>query len=512
MMKRFLTMVLAGMAVATVGGAAFAADDAGAQIIRDAKAFDAAVAKNDCKAGLPLVRRLVAFPRFPAIADDARLSIWSFGAACAWSTDGLQEEAFEDARQATAIAKAEDWVWQERIELGAYLHRPDDVADAVEAIAETRPRVVDGVPIETFSELLRAEREAGRPRYVARVLAALEKADYKPSAPTERADTLWLAAALMAADAGDQAHAAALLRRIDAPFQLLPARLDGRFAAIVQADPKRFDIAAAAERELAADRAEMAAHGDLLAAVQSVSRDLRSLQRYDEALALVQAALDRVAKAPKGKPAFKDEADQLNWIYDEKANALIRLGHLDEGLATERQGASVGEDGASLNVSQTINLAGMYDLAGRPQEALTMLQDMGGLNHASPYGVAWVHAERACAYQALGQSAQMSAEIDYLNAHRADNPGALLKSRLCAADLDGAAALVIARLQDTNDRGQMLVNLCQFADASLHTPFDERMQQRLNELRRRADIQAAIAKVGRIETVPLSGDTFIDLY
>ncbi|MGA0599770.1 hypothetical protein ACO2Q3_03600 [Caulobacter sp. KR2-114] len=506
-MKRFLAALLAGVALAGAGHA-FASDQ-DTQWTADAKAFDAAAARGDCDAGLPAARRLIALPRFGNAPVAAQLAILKLGAICAWRTDGMEPEAFEDARRATDLPDADDDLWLERLELGAYLHRPDDVASTVEALASQRPRALDRVSTRLFARVLAAEHAVERKSYAERILNALEIADYRPMAPGERADKLWLRAAAFAVSAGDTAHATALLRRIDGAM-LMQVRLDGRYTAIVRADPGRFEVVPAVERELAADQAAMAAHPDRLAPVREVLSTLRGLGRYDEALALAQSALDRIAAS--AKPAFADQSDQLNWILDQKAEILIRLGRVDEALAAERRGASTEEEGTGGNVSQTINLAGLYVLVDRPHEALTLLPSAWSLPHASLYGVAWVHAMRACALQTSGRPTELEAERAYLAAHAADNPEAALYAALCANDLDSAAAMVIAQLQDDEDRGQALVNLCPFAPLPHPSSFEESMERRRLALSQRPDVRAAIAKAGHVEPLPLAADVFNNLF
>lgn len=508
-MKRILAAMLAGVTLAGAGSA-FAADDGdAAQMAADTKAVQAAAAQDDCAAGLSAARRLIASPRFAATPGDFRLMVLRFGAQCAHRA-GQAQEALDDVRQATALPGADDDLWLERLQLGGYLKHPQDVADAAEELSEGGSHALNRVKPRLFLQVLMAERAARRTVYAARILSALEKADYRPLALDERADRLWLDAADLAIDAGDTAGAASLLQRVDSPA-LLHARLDRRFATIVQSDPERFDILAAAKRQLAADRVTMVENPDRLGAVTTVVQDLRGLQRYDEALLLAQSALDRAAAGTAAHPAFTDQRDHLNWMQDEKAHLLIKLGRIDEALAAQRRGADIGEDGRPGNVSQTINLADMYNLVGRPRDALAILPASGGLLNASPYGLAVLHAKRACALQQLGGGAEMRAELDYLAAHATENPAARLDAAMCAGDLDAAAAMIIARLQDEDDREQMLVDLCEFPDSPHPTSFEKLMDQRAAALRRRPDVQAAIAKVGHIETLPLDEAAFVDL-
>ncbi len=373
-----------------------------------------------------------------------------------------------------------------------------------------RAATLNAVPVRTFLEF-QLQQEHKRPDALRRVLAALEKANYKPKDVLGSADWLWLASARMAFDAGDTDHAGALVRRITSVKELIQIRLDARFSAVVAADPARFDLKAAAERSLAEHRAVMDAHPDLIQAVHETVTDLRALGRYDEALALAQSALDRAARAPRGKPAFTDQAEKLNRITEDKGSILLEVGRVDAALAVERAAAGLGEEGGK-NVSQTINLAGFLGVADKPAEVLKVLTAFDKRLPASRYGIAWVHAERACADESLGRTFDVAAELAWLATHQADNPSARLKALLCVGDLDGAAASMTADLQDPARRDNALIILCDFDVRSHLTVRAALLASRLAAVAARPDVRAAIAKVGRTEHIPLNGDPFVDVF
>jgi tetratricopeptide (TPR) repeat protein len=255
----------------------------------------------------------------------------------------------------------------------------------------------------------------------------------------------------------------------------------------------------------------MAAHPEFLKLVNATALDLRALGRFDEALSLLQSALDQARQAPKAKPAFKDQAEQLNWTTDQKAYALLELGRVDEALNVERAGAHL-KEGQAKNVSQRINLAGMLNMADRPKEVLDVLKPFDSGLAASPYGVAWVHAERACADERLGRTAELNAELAYLADHGTDNVGASLKARLCANQLDAAGALAVSMLQDKEQRAATLINLSEFSPRPHPTAVALILDGRLATVRSRPDVRAAIDKVGHTEHIPLNADVFIDAF
>ena len=203
-----------------------------------------------------------------------------------------------------------------------------------------------------------------------------------------------------------------------------------------------------------------------------------------------------------GAAQFDDYDEQLNWVLNARADTLYDLDRNDEARVAFRLAIETGEDGAR-NVSQAINFASRLVGEGRPLEALDALSEVG---NASPYGDMWVAAERACASEQLGDRAVRDTALAFLREHEEDNPSARIRGFICMNDLDGAAATIIHRLQDPDDRTEALVALQRYRErAHAGTPQSRLIQQRYDAVRDRPDVQAAIAAVGRIEDVPLYG-------
>ncbi|MBX9745854.1 MAG: hypothetical protein K2X34_03065, partial [Hyphomonadaceae bacterium] len=158
-----------------------------------------------------------------------------------------------------------------------------------------------------------------------------------------------------------------------------------------------------------------------------------------------------------------------------------------------------GEDG-QWSVSQVINFASMLSAEGRPQDALEVLRTVGS---ASDYGDMWIAAVRACAASQLGDSDLRDTALSFLRENADDNISAAARGLLCANDLDRAAALYIRRLADPEQRGDALLALQRYTQPPNVLPHNRALAERLEQVRARADVQAAIAAVGRIEEVPL---------
>jgi hypothetical protein len=109
---------------------------------------------------------------------------------------------------------------------------------------------------------------------------------------------------------------------------------------------------------------------------------------------------------------------------------------------------------------------------------------------------------RGCAHAVAGHEAEAKAELDYLLGHEPDHPEAVSDLLLCMADLDGAAASFIRRLDNPDQRVPALVQLSDYDPPPVPDPNDP-IQTGLPKVKARADVRAAIARAGGIRRFPL---------
>ena len=138
---------------------------------------------------------------------------------------------------------------------------------------------------------------------------------------------------------------------------------------------------------------------------------------------------------------------------------------------------------------------------GRPADATATLAVLEP-SDLSLTGRLAVAGLRGCAAQAAGDAKGAGAARDYLAAHAADNPAEAFQARVCMGDTDEAAQLLIGLLEHPISRLEALayVQACKRPPAPAAHPNDE---DRRAAVLARPDVQAAIAKVGAVETAPL---------
>jgi tetratricopeptide (TPR) repeat protein len=465
--------------------------DAG--LLRDFKTLvdaETAYDKGDCattiKLARPVSRNIAEFRRLPN-ATQIELAVWEMLARChAQAKDWVQAAA--DIRQATDIAAATDPLWHLRLDVDFFGNRWAPLVETIEVLGRDRPETLNGLSIEFLgrvnTELRRTEQKALRARF----LAVLAADSFKPTEFMASSESFRRDYAVHLGATGQKEAARALVVGLTHPWTVARVSLDPNLRAFFPSDP---DLRALAERELAKDRALVEKNPDRLEPVIAVAVDLQLLGRPQDALAVLQSVAGRIDD-PK---AFVDRAKQLPWWWDELSDVYEMLGRFDEAIDALKKGGELAEGGGA-NVSQTINLAHMQVRAGRNDAALaTLTAFKKGGHDISPYGQIALRSARACASHNVGNAKAAKADVDYIRARQLDAPGSLGNVLQCVGDLDGAAAALIARLEDPEQSAYALLALSDYAEPPVKLP-EQPMARALKALKARPDVQAAIERAG----------------
>jgi tetratricopeptide (TPR) repeat protein len=223
--------------------------------------------------------------------------------------------------------------------------------------------------------------------------------------------------------------------------------------------------------------------------------------RFAELLALTDEIIARVTAARPDEAPFDDIDDQFNWIYNHKAASLRALGRWDEALVV-METARLQPDEGSVNVSQAINLGWHYVDFGKPENALKALDGIDWAHSLSPYGRMQLQYVRYRAYLQLANTQEADNVLAYLRQHRDDAEDTWQQAMLDAGDFDGAAALLIARLQDPEKRYEALGEVQEYLPLP-RLPKQAEALARWEKLVTRADVATAISEVGRREKAPM---------
>jgi tetratricopeptide (TPR) repeat protein len=515
-------MVLGLVAVLVFGSAAAASesipsDDAGAAPVTDiAPATDAAPStdairemlqdafkklQNDDRHGTRLLfEGVVASPEFRSLTPTERYSA-QFGLGLARYGDGDASAALAPLKQVTDTPYADGTTWMVYADAALAAGNKSQAIASLTTLARRWPATLSDQPDDVMVAFLRTALEPAvgdGERF--NLIDALNDTDWTPKNPFYSLDNIELGQVrdLLTRRQIDKARKTA--SRIANTRVLFSMRINKTFDAVTSADSDRFDIARATASDLTRLQAASAKSPDLLAGYAAVSFALLERGRPADALATIDPALARIPADPKAKSPFSDP-DKINWAKDRRAHALLRLGRTEEAIAMMKAAAEDAEDGRP-NVSQRYNLAGFYEIQGRPMDALAVLKDVKA-GEASPFGQMVVAEIRACAYAQLHQDGPMREAYGYVKEHASDAPDGPIEVALCIGDLDEAAKDLIQELGDPKRQDGALATVQEWLEPAVMSDHEREEHQRLKMLRARPDVQAALAKVGRMESLPI---------
>lgn len=375
----------------------------------------------------------------------------------------------------------------------------DAAATHLARMVATWPEFVDNLPVELVAPLLHDIAHDSQARLD--LLQALFDANWTRGRIGASED--WYALALMRLQRGEVDFARAAIARIVDPDPLAKIASDQRFDAVLAGQPPLPSIEDAAVRMLERLRGQAGREPRRLDLQSQVSYALLTLGRNQEAIDLADELMATIAAAGNDETPF-DDVDKQVWLANNRAIAMRRLGRTDEALAELVRASGMDEQGEA-NVSQVLNLAQFQCSLGHPRDALATLDRVG--ENMSSYGRMVRASVQQCAALAAGDAAAGEA-MDYLRAHRDDAPPIFLVGLLRADRMDEAAATLIALLDSKDGREDILLQLQDYREPD-PLPGDVEASRRWQALVARADVQAAIERVGRIRHYTLWVDNWL---
>jgi hypothetical protein len=318
------------------------------------------------------------------------------------------------------------------------------------------------------------------------------KGDFEPS-------WAWEKLAELLVQKGRLSAAIDVSKHVTDPYDLIAMRADRRYDALIAANPAQFDVGAAAERQFDAIELAVAKAPRLLEIKLLELSALAYRLHYGAMLAATDAVVSQVKSTNYPEKLFDDYDKEYAWVLNERSYALLQEGRPDDAIA---QLAAAGRrvEGGGGNVSQAINLASLYCDLERPRDALQALDDMTG--KPSAFGNVHVENVRFCAANQMGDKREMTRSLKVLTENSEDLPFTYLGALLEANDSKRASKFLVARLKSPETRGDALESV-QGYEYAPQPPSNKQMQMRWRALIAGADVQAAIDKVGRIESYRL---------
>jgi tetratricopeptide (TPR) repeat protein len=446
------------------------------------------VAKTD-----EVLKTLLASEGFSQMtAEQQHVSVY-FAAAAAFDV-GDFKRALELTRRAAAMkgANADDW----SLQLSAAIRARDktEAASTLAVLAERWPEKLKDLDIRVIGRTVFDAPKTGPVQK--QLLTALFNANFSPE--EDDVSRWWADLTLLQLNDGDTVAARKTFASVKDPYVLISAASDNRFEPV--RDAVAINVPAAMEQEIAEVHKAVEAHPNKLGPVVRLTGLLISTHRYAEALQVSDDAIKKMS-GPTGTKVYEDSGRYRVWLLDARARALCGLSRWDEGAAQLMSARFLPESG-NANVSQTINLAGLYNDMAKPKEAKQTLVDLTA-EGASAYGFMQVAIERLSSADQLGDTAEVEKQLGFLREHRDDSLASLQRGLISANRQDEAAQLLISRLQDPDQRGDALMEVQKYKLPPLPKRA-EQWRKRWNAVVARPDVVAAINKVGVVSEWPLS--------
>ncbi|WP_315387518.1 tetratricopeptide repeat protein [uncultured Stenotrophomonas sp.] len=446
--------------------------------------------RGDTLGAAIVFERLLADPRLATLPVEGRSHVWASAAMVAAEQKDFTL-ATQRLQQALAINPRNAYA---RLRLAWFqLHGQQPVAAADSVIRGAADS--EGSPDITTDMVWQLDTELkDLPEKRLALLQALFDRSWKNDGvePVE----LWVTLATLQVEAGHGDRVAATLERVDAPIALVRLRSDKRFDPYLQRDDARHEPVAAARRQIDRLRVETMLRPGLnetaveLATALMIAGELGDVVGMTDQLA---AAANAATEAPD------EEGFSIGWMLDTRSRALRRLGENDRAVANQL--IAVRMAGATDMVSQKLNLAALYMALHRPMMAREVLRELDSAD-MSVYGISSHALVSLMTARQLNDEAAAQRAWTVLQANRTAAPGQYRDALITDNRMDEAAQTVIAQLADPMERGQVLLELQDMREGPVLVG-ERDYHDRWNQMEKRADVQAAVAKVGRIATYPL---------
>jgi len=429
------------------------------------------------------------------LADAVRGRVYDALISCE-SSLGDESGAYRDALRATALPVIPDFAWMMRLFHETGEKKFDAALATIELAAAKQPSLMTSIKPNMMWWLHTQLRDGPDKMADIRLLEVLSTAYTAPD-PFLSPDGFRILYARALHASGKTKDAAAMVNAVRSLSDLATLYLDPDLRPLRAGT---LDLRAEAERQLTEDQARLAAHRDWLSGFIAVANDLNRLGRYREALALLESVRPDLSRPN----AFKDKDDEANWWAEMIARTYLLLGDYDR-LAQSYRAAIAENEMGEPNVSQLLNFAVEQIRFGHPDQALATLALATDEHKRSPYGEMVLRSARGCASFQLGKAEDAARDRDYVLAHIKDNRAGATDLLLCLGDLDRAAALIIDRLEDKDQRTDMLRQLAEYRLNAPALPEPPEIA-RLPAIKARPDIKAAIAKAGGLPSFPFRRD------
>lgn len=399
------------------------------------------------------------------------------------------------------VSQPGDWI--DRLDLSDRLEDTEDATYSLIRILDRWPEQLNSLSAPFVGRLARESlSELEDPDVFNAIVDAVLAADWDRPYDYYAIHREWYRLALLLVERGDLERAAAVTRRIWYPPTLIGLRADRRFDPLRDHAPDTFDFQAVVERELAVRRRHVAENPTLIAFPTALSAALRRADLADDALVVVNTAVQPQPNAGITTATGWDDESNMYLFLNERADVLWQLGAAQNALA-QLQEARVAQTYTNVpRRTQSLNLARYYARSGQADRARTMLEE---IDETSRFGRMQLTLVRVMAAVADGNERELDDALDFMERNASENRPDYQRALVYAGQLDDAAEILIERLGDEKTRTRALVEIQSYLDdlaTEFATSLDRLYAERKTALLARDDVRAAIEAVGHVESYP----------
>jgi len=431
---------------------------------------------------------LMAEPRFTASSASEQRDVVS---AAAWveTRSGHVAEAAEFYRRAVQLDPGDPDDWHRLSMAEDLLGHHDAAADALIRILHDWPHLTDALSAGNVLNVVdHLPRESDKRLAL---MSALFEANWKRE--EESASELWRELALTLIEQGRSDEARDVIARIAWPDTLMSMQADRRFDGTVPSDPAYVvqSLAELIERLAVLSRE----NPRNLYTQHEWIKALLAAGRHEEVLELTDDILARIAAETPEQTAFHDSDDQ-NFTQLYRSRALWRAGRLDEAEAALKRASELPQFGEP-NIGQKLSLGNWYNGRMRADEAIDTVSHLPAMAERDDFtrqAAILMHAD-------LLKGDKRRAD-HHLSTVREGVEGAeeiVTTALLRSGRLDEAAQLFIHRLEAPSLRSAALL-AAQDKRTPPDLPGNAVYRHNWDEMMARADVQAALDAVGRVQS------------
>ncbi len=411
---------------------------------------------------------------------------------------GQDQKAHELIVRATAFDEANEMAWMTRFSTAFTVGDDSDAGHSLAVFAQRWPGKLSGFNPAVIGQLHHQFVQAAASEVDREMLEALFDARWQYDGVEPNG--LWRDLALLHIEHNEIARATTVASRITSGQTALSVLVDKRFDSITLKHPEGFDVDRLIAAETRAAQERVQTHPDQLEPVTDLQNLLLITGQNARVLSISDAVVAHAGQGD-GAKTYTDFNERYNWVLDNRSRALKRQGLWEDALQVEVLAARRPEQGA-MNVSQLINLGGLYADLNQPGPAASAIVELGNM---SPLGRMELESVKLRIAVEKNDATAIAASMSYLHEHRADAIATWEDALLFRGELDEAAALLKERLDKPAWRNAALVDMQHYA-AVIETPIEKMIHDRWNTVTARPDVQAAMQKVGRVQQFRITAE------